>query len=328
MSHHILCIRLDGIGDALTCVPALEGLRQANPGAQFHAVCSPRNSGVYSPSRVRTLVAGAHDFEEQLAKVSYDAAIVFTEEVEGYALARESKAPRRIGFWHRFEKPLKSLWQCSQLTDRVYRPAAWVRRPEHEVESMYRLALTLGAAPPPPDDASLLRPWLRTDGAPKGVASKSLGFQITPKLASGGWGPLALARTIAATLAAPDFRQCTLLCAPSDERLARATMEHLERALPAGTRANIAATSDVARWFGGIASVTALITADTGAAHAAGMLGTPVVDLFDEDRFDQLVRRWRPWAAPSRCIQKSAWRAGVEEELGYQIGNAVTELVG
>lgn len=328
MTHDILCIRLDGIGDALTCVPALEGLRQANPGAKFHVVCSHRNSGVYSPARVRTLVAGTHDFEERLADANYDAAIVFTEEVEGYALARKSKAPRRIGFWHRFEKPLKSLWQRSQLTDRVYRPAAWVRQPEHEVESMYRLAQTLGAAPPPPDDALLLRGWLCTDGAPNAAASKSLGFQITPKLASGGWGLSALSRTIAAAIAASGFQQCSLLCAPSDERLARATMEHLERALRAGVRANIAATSDVARWFGEIASVAVLVTADTGAAHAAGMLGTPVVDLFDEDRFDQLIRRWRPWGAPSRCIPKSAWRAGLEEKLGYQIGTAVKELSG
>ena len=41
-----------------------------------------------------------------------------------------------------------------------------------------------------------------------------------------------------------------------------------------------------------------VVTADTGAAHVAGMLGVPVVDCFPERDAPAQIARWRPWAAP------------------------------
>lgn len=322
----ILAVRLDRLGDAFVCVPALEGLRRAHPEARFHVVCSARNAGVFAPERVRTLTHGSVDFAQRLSEARYDAAIVFTEEVAGYAIARASKARRRIGFWHRWQKPLKSLWQRSQLTDSVYRPAAWVERPEHEVESAYRLALVLGAAAPPPADAQSLRAWLSIDGAVPAERHDVIGIQMTAKLAGGGWGPAALARAIGAAMSHSRAERCTLICSVADERLARATMEHVARAQAFPGPVGVIVTSTVPLWLAALASVSALITADTGAAHAAGMLGIPVIDLFEADRFDQLTRRWRPWAAPWRCLRKPQWRAHGEESLGIEIGDALAEL--
>jgi ADP-heptose:LPS heptosyltransferase len=65
------------------------------------------------------------------------------------------------------------------------------------------------------------------------------------------------------------------------------------------------------------------VTPDTGAAHVAGMLGAGVIDLFDEADFDRLSQQWHPWAGASRCLVKPAWRPGLEEQLGRQIGEAV-----
>ncbi|HEV2878686.1 MAG TPA: hypothetical protein VGW96_03805, partial [Candidatus Eremiobacteraceae bacterium] len=44
----ILLVRLDGVGDAALCVPALEGLRRAFPDASFGAVCSNANASLFS----------------------------------------------------------------------------------------------------------------------------------------------------------------------------------------------------------------------------------------------------------------------------------------
>ncbi|MBV8171189.1 MAG: hypothetical protein JO219_04570 [Candidatus Eremiobacteraeota bacterium] len=327
----ILLVRLDGLGDTLACIPALEGLRRAYPGAAFGAVLSPANIDVFS-QRVEHAFAyeAAHSENADRARVERDIrdakfthALVATEEVAGYALARCSGAPRRAGFWHRFEKPLKSLWQYAQLTDRVYRPAAWIARPEHEAQALYRLALAFGAPAPAPADSAAMRAWLPVDAS--ALTHKSaLGVQIGVKLTSDGWGPSAIAALCGAALRASDLQVLTLLAAPADQGLAHAVMEHLDGDVRA--RARRAQSDGLPSWLRDLDTLAALIAPDSGAAHAAGMLGVPVIDLFGKTRFDQLSRQWRPWAAPSACLVKPQAAAGVAENFGAQVGAQLAHL--
>jgi ADP-heptose:LPS heptosyltransferase len=330
-----LLIRVDGLGDALACVPSLAGLARAHPDAAFGAVCSPANAQLYS-SLVQTHVyAGGPpgDLARELRAARYTHALVATEEVIGYRLARAAGVPRRAGFWHRFEKTFKSLWQYAQLTDRVYRPAAWIARPEHEVEALYRLAAIYGAPAPPPADAAELRPWLAIDRSAAGShraqarGEPLLGVQAARKLANGGWGPAALAHFIAAALERSSLRRCLLVASAADEGFARSILEQIPRALREGGQVALGEPTDVPRWLGLIESLAVLITPDTGAAHAAGMLGVPIIDLFDEDRFAQLERQWRPWAARHRCVIKPAWQTGRDASFGAQVGAAVKDLL-
>lgn len=310
-ARRILLVRLDGIGDALVCVPALEALREAMPDAGFGALCSPRNAALFSPSRVERIhVLRSEEpgdvaaMAEELRSCGYTDALVATEEPVGYVLAARSGARRRAGFWHRFEKPFKSLWQFLRLTDAVYRPAAWVDEPQHEVNEMHALALRLGAAPTPSTDVSKLRRWLDVDAGPPDETAGAFALQIAGKWFARGWDAGAVASFAAAVVDASPLRRCVLLAGQDDAGQARAVME----AVPAGLREagaiRLAAVAPLRRWLGAIVSASALLTPDTGAAHAAGMLGVPVVDVFEQTRFAQLSRRWRPWAAPSRCIAR------------------------
>lgn len=323
-----LLVRLDGLGDALACVPLLEGLRLAHPDASFGAVCSPANAAVFSnriaPVHVFARTDAPDGIAPALVAQGYTHAIVATEEVAGYEVARASGAARRSGFWHRFEKPFKSLWQASQLTDRVYRPARWTARPEHEVEALYRLALPFGAPPRATTDAVGLRLWLELEQRDD-VPEKALGFQISRKATSDGWGPISLAHAFAQAWSMSGSEDAVLLAGDADQGLARSLFEHL----PSGMRehTHLMPPSSVPRWFGAIARLSALVTPDTGAAHAAGMLGVPVVDLFDSDRFDQLSRQWRPWAAAHRCLVKPQAQAGEAPDFGAEIGTAVRGLM-
>jgi ADP-heptose:LPS heptosyltransferase len=324
-----LLVRLDGVGDALACVPALEGLLRAYPAARIGALCSPANAELFSQRVERVHVFTADMTVDALApelqRAAYTHALVATEEVVGYQLARAARARRRAGFWHRFDKPFKSSWQFAQLTDRVYRPAAWTARPEHEVEALYRLALAFGARSPAPGDAATLRSWLAIDpAAPRSQTRTALGFQITGKLVTGGWGPGALARLVTATHRASGLPETTLIVAPGDEGLARALLEDLGSG--ARERTHLVPPGRVPQWLGAIDSLAVLVTPDTGAAHAAGMLGAPVIDIFDGPRFDQLSRQWRPWAAPNRCVAKPAAGEGVAERFGAQLGLEVAQL--
>jgi ADP-heptose:LPS heptosyltransferase len=319
-----LLVRLDGLGDALACIPALAGLRQAHPDAAFGVVCSSANADVFSDliERVHVLPdasAPREALEAELKRAGYTHALVATEEVAGYALASASGARRRAGFWHRFEKPFKSLWQFAQLTDRVYRPAAWIDRPEHEAETLYRLALPFGAHAPPPRDARTLREWVALDPGPAPLPTRdTLGVQVAGKLAADGWGPSALAQLCESALRSSELRDLALLAAPSDQGLAHSVLEHFGG--DARSRARVLPPGHVPQWFAAIDSLAALLTPDTGAAHAAGMLGVPVIDLFAQPRFDQLSRQWRPWAAPARCLIKPMAGPGVSQRFGDELG--------
>lgn len=302
---------------------------RAYPHAQAGAVCSPANATLFSKrvERVHVFDRGMaiEALAPELRQAAYTHALVATEEVMGYQLARCAGVPRRAGFWHGFDKPFKSLWQFSQLTDRVYRPAAWTSRPEHEVEALYRLALAFGARPPAPVEAAALRTWLAiAPSAPRLDARAALGFQISGKWVSGGWGPDALARLCASAYQASGAPELTLIAAPGDEGLAQALLEDLTSS--ARERAHLVPPGGVPQWLGAIDTLAALVTPDTGAAHAAGMLGVPVIDVFDGLRFDQLSRQWRPWAAPHHCVVKPVAETGVPERFGAELGAAAARL--
>lgn len=329
--RRILLVRLDGLGDALVCVPALESLRRALPIAEFGALCTSRNASLFERSRVSRIhvlddEAGEIAMAAELRAAGYTDALVATEEPIGYRLARASGAQRRSGFWHRFEKPLKSLWQRTQLTDAVYRPAAWVEAPEHEVNALHRLALRLGAAGAAPGDPTALRAWLDVAPPDAAATADAMAFQLASKWLAHGWDARAIAALARIALRASPHRRCVLLGGPYDAGLARDVMEQVGAASDEGSIV-LAPPAALPLWLRDISAASVLVTPDTGAAHAAGMLGVPVVDVFEEERFAQLSRQWRPWAAPSRCLARPEYIAGAETAFGARVGAALTELV-
>jgi ADP-heptose:LPS heptosyltransferase len=324
----ILLVRLDGIGDAVLCIPALEGLRQAFPNAVFGAVCSPSNAPLFSDRIERIHIYDSNGpldgVCEDVQARAYTRALIATEEVVGYELGRCSRAGKRAGFWHGWQKPFKSMWQRAQVSDAVYRPAAWTKRPEHEVATMYRLAIALGASPPAPEVPSALAAWLHIeDSTVARESSGALAFQITPKLLGGGWGPTTLARFVVAAFERSGCSRAVLIASRHEESLACSVLEHLPAGLCDNGTIRILSSLPIPRWLGVLARVGALVTPDTGAAHVAGMQGVAVVDLFDEDGFERLSQQWHPWAGAWRCLPKPIWRAGQETSFGGDVGDAV-----
>lgn len=327
----ILLVRLDGVGDAALCVPALEGLAQRYPGARFGAVCSKANAGLFSRKVERVFicdaVAAADSVAAELARAGYTHALVATEEVVGYRLARASGARYRAGFWHGMQKPFKSLWQYAQLTQRVYRPAAWSQQPQHEVEVLYLLARALGAAAPAPTDPQALRVWLDVRAPAEAAArARCVALQITPKLLRNGWGPAALAEFIDAAIGMLRLPRCVLIAAPPDESLAYAVYEQVPAATRTEDRLTLRTSLEMPRWLGELAAAALVVTPDTGAAHVAGMLGVPVIDIFEADAFERLSHQWRPWAAPSRSIAKPRWHPAAARSLAQDVADAAREL--
>jgi|GEM_PF-381642 len=307
----ILLVRLDGVGDAALCIPALEGLRRAFPEAVFGAVCSEANAALFSQrvERIHLFREGepVSRLHETIRPLRYAKALVATEEVAGYEIARRSGAAERAGFWHRLHKPFKSLWQRAQLTQAVYRPAARPRAPEHEVQTLYRLAVALGASEPAPATAHDLRAWMRVEPSPDArTANGAVGFQISPKWRSAGYTPSAIAAVVSEAFSALGVAEQStrgvLLSAADDADLASAIQEQLSPAI--GARIRLLASLSLPQWIGAIDSLDTLVTPDTGAAHVAGMLGRRVVDVFDPHDFERLCAQWHPWAGSWRSHAK------------------------
>ncbi|MDQ6781072.1 MAG: hypothetical protein M3Z37_08005 [Candidatus Eremiobacteraeota bacterium] len=329
----ILLVRLDGVGDAALCVPALQGLAQRYPAARFGAVCSNANARLFSQKVERVFVcespAAADGVAAELARAGYTHVLVATEEVVGYRLARASGARYRAGFWHGMQKPFKSLWQYAQLTTRVYRPAARSPQPPHEVEMLYLLAQALGASAPAPNDPRALRVWLDAQPpAGAGTSDRCVAMQITPKLLRNGWGPAALAEFIAATICMLRLPRCVLMAAAQDESLAYAVYEQVPAATRTEDRLTLRTSLEMPRWLGDLAAAALVVTPDTGAAHVAGMLGVPVIDIFEADAFERLSQQWRPWAAPSRSLAKPRWHPEAARSLAQDVARAAHELMG
>jgi ADP-heptose:LPS heptosyltransferase len=316
----ILLVRLDGIGDAAVCVPLLAALREA--GHEIGVALTTRNAGLFA----RDAIVAEHVLERipwpahgstpestaranaEIAAMRYDAALIASEEPEAFALAAPIR--ERIGFTTGWARPLKTLWVKARTTRTVSRSQRVGGEDAHEVEVMYRLGSGLVRRDTPPSDAAMLRPLLsdgdvdaigpasasNDDGDAPGIASIGARrpdgpviVQAGPKWLSTGV-PVEVQRDVFARLA-PHAR---IVAAPGDA----AAVRELTGIAPetfAGLRP----------WVEALASARAVVTVDTGAAHVAGMLGTPVIDVFPDAHFAAQVRRWRPWASPYRAFRAS-----------------------
>ena len=291
-------MRLDGIGDALVCTPLIAALRAA--GHELGIALSDRNATVFAP---RTAVA-VHVLERipwprhgstpqsraradaEISAQRYDAALIASEEPEAYELA--APIPRRVGFVTGWAKPFKTWWARRRLTTALTRAALATRERAHEVDVLFRLGRDFIGEREPARDAETLRPWIVEAPAPE---RRGILVQLGAKWAATGIGDEVL-RRVAASL---QERGARFIVAPSERAACAARLPALALDAPATLR----------DWIATIDAAVTLVSVDTGAAHLAGMLGVPVVDVFPDAGFEQQTRRWRPWAASSIVVRAS-----------------------
>jgi len=297
----ILIVRLDGIGDALVCAPLVVALRDA--GHQIGIALSDRNAGVFNasaflaqhvltripwPQHGSTLESTAGAVAE-IAQCAYDTALIVSEEPEAFELARPIAA--RVGFVTGWSKPLKTLWVRRHVTTAIHRAANVRGERVHEAEIIFRLGAGLHREPSPPRDVPRLRGIIIDAPPPQ---RRDVVVQLGAKWHAMGLEDAKL-RTLVTTLRSRDAR----FIASAAEREAAAAL------VPDGA---LEIMPDIAAWKRCIDGARAVVTVDSGAAHLAGMLGVPVIDIFPDRDADANVTRWHPWAAPYATMTASALR--------------------
>lgn len=295
-----MLVRVDGIGDALACVPLVAALRDA--GHALGALLTTRNAEVFAERTfeavhvVERIPWPRHGYTRstwhpalaRARQLQYDIALIASEEPDAYTFARHAGIAQRIGFHNGMQKPLKSWWVRHQLTRAIYRPAGHPAHPRHEVEVMYELGRNLHRESEPTRHAKRLRELVLDQDV---GSSQTPAVQVTSKWLSSSRDE-ALIRSWFASLsaAAPWAGFCSQEERALGERLGAA----------AGLRMRY--FGSVKEWKEAIAGASYLITPDTGAAHVAGMVAVPSTDLFEPAGFAEEAARWAPWCG-SRALR-------------------------
>jgi ADP-heptose:LPS heptosyltransferase len=295
-SPSVLLVRLDAIGDALTLVPALAALRHY--GFRIGAVLRPVNAGVFSRRALdRVHLCDADRIAsvvDDVAAQRYGAALIPTEKPDGYRIARLAGIPKRIGFENGWGKPLKTLWVRRMCTRTIFRTAGLDPDGPHECEVVFKLVQTIVPVPEPPRDAKLLRQYVLDD---EPAPDERIAFQVTDK-----WQRLGASMDAVVELARRVAERHAV-------RYIAATQESgYVRAFSEASGAAVETFSELEPWKNAIAAARAIVAPDSGAAHVAGMVGTPVVSCFAPQAFALQSNRWAPWAAPHEAVcMESAW---------------------
>jgi len=306
-AKNILAIRLDYLGDLLMTTPALRALKQARPERRLTLLTSPgaAAAAAYVPEIDDAIAYAApwmkssveHDPQHDLAMVErlrsqrYDAAVIFTvysqNPLPAAMLCHLAGIPLRLA--HCRENPYQLLTHWV----RDIEPQEQIR---HEVRRQLELVAAVGARTDDqrlsfrvrPDDAAWARALLQQLDIDRGrpwivmhPGASAPSRRYPPAL----WkeAALLLARRL----------RCPLLFTGSAQE---AELVELARDGVPGTH-SLAGMLDLGKLAALIALAPLLISNNTGPAHLAAALGTPVVDLYALTN-----PQHTPWQVPSRVL--------------------------
>jgi lipopolysaccharide heptosyltransferase II len=308
-AENVLCVRLDALGDVLMTTPAFRALKQSRPGRRLTLLTSSAASAlvpllpdlddclVYDAPWMKATPPRADsrpDFAvlECLRQRRFDAAVVFTvfsqNPLPAALLCFLADMPRRLA--HCRENPYQLLTE-------------WVREPEpeqfirHEVRRQLDLVAVVGCHTSderlslhvPPEatrrvrgllhelDLSGDKPWILLHpgaSAPSRRYPPELFAAAAEMLGSGHDLPLVF----------------------SGSAGERELIESIRTAINAPAH-SLAGRLNVAELAALVALAPVLITNNTGPAHIAAAVGTPIVDLYA-----QTNPQHTPWQVPHRLL--------------------------
>jgi ADP-heptose:LPS heptosyltransferase len=287
VSHHVLIARLDNEGDVLLAGPAVRAV--AAGARRVTLLCGPRGR------RAADLLPGVDEIMVRRAEwIDPEPEPVDRASVEAFVddlAARRFDRAIVLTSFHQSPLPLALLLRMAGVGEiaatSVDYPGSLVdvrhriSEDVHEVERSLSLVSTLGYALPPGDDGALR---VRRSGArplDPGYVVVHPGASVPAR----AWAPERNAALVRALAAAG--RRVVVTGGPGERALA--TRVAGEDGLDLGGRTSLAELADV------LAGAACVVVGNTGPAHLAAAVGTPVVSLFAPT---VPAVRWRPWRVP------------------------------
>jgi lipopolysaccharide heptosyltransferase II len=308
-ARRVLCVRLDSIGDVLMTTPALRAVKESAPDREVVLLTSPSGGRVgrlvpfvdeiieydapwLKATQLRTGPDADHDMIALLRHARVDGAVIFTvfsqSALPAALMCLLAAIPLRAA--HARENPYQLLTTWVRDTE----PESGIR---HEVERQLALAAALGCAP---SDSGLALQI--PDGARRRARALlgELGIGSDER-----WVVLHPGATAASRRYPPElFAEAVRRLAETWPHRTLVTGDATEAALidevcgRVGARAvNLAGRLDFEVLAATIEAAPLLITNNTGPAHIAAAVGTPVVDLYALTN-----PQHTPWRATSRVL--------------------------
>lgn len=306
-ARRILCVRLDYLGDVLMTSPAIRALRQSRTDCHITLLTSPggaaaarfvpeiddsiayaapwlKSSDVHDPALDLAMV-------ERLAQGGFDAAVIFTvysqNPLPSAMLCYLAGIPLRLA--HCRENPYQLL-------------SDWIRDPEpqerirHEVRRQLDLVATVGAQTPN-EHLSFEVPgvdmqWARERLHAMGIDPQRPWIVLHPG-ASAPSRRYPPQHWVTAARQLSEQLHCPLLFTGSGDELA--LVEQIRSGIPSSY--SLAGELDLGRLGAIISLAPLLISNNTGPAHIAAAVGTPVVDLYALTN-----PQHTPWQVRSRVL--------------------------
>ncbi|MCW2953255.1 MAG: glycosyl transferase, family 9 [Conexibacter sp.] len=312
MSRHVLLARLDNDGDVLLTGPAIRAVAAAAD--RVTLLCGPRGAAAAA------LLPGVDDVIVHRAEwidpdpVPFDPAPTLALVERLRALAPEEAIV--FGSFHQSPLPLALILRLAGVpligATSVDFPGTLldvrhaIDDDVHEVERALDLVDACGYALPPGDDGRLR--VRRGDPEPPFAAGRPyLVMHPGASVPARAWAPERCAELVAALVA--QGRRVAVTGAPGERELTA-----FVAAAPAGEDGgavrDLGGTTSFAELAGVLAGADAIVVGNTGPAHLAAAVGTPVVSLFAPT---VPPVRWRPWQVPHELLSIDVPCAGCRE---------------
>ena len=290
----VLVARADSVGDVLLSGPAVRAV--AASGAEVVFLAGPRGRAAAEllPGVAEVVVRHIPWIDPEPEPVLREGMLALVDDLAALRLDEATV----VTSFHQSPLPLALLLRLAgvptiaaiseeypgSLLDVRHR----VDEDLHEVERALSLVGALGYELPPGDDGSLAieRPGL-AEGSPAGEEPYVV-VHPGASVPARAWAPERSAERVDALVAAG--RRVVVTGAPDEEALtALVAGPPRPEVLNLGGRTDLAGLADV------LAGADAVVVGNTGPAHVAAAVGTPVVSLFAPT---VPASRWRPWGIP------------------------------
>lgn len=304
MSEHVLVARLDNDGDVLLAGPAIRAV--AAGAARVTLLCGPRGQAAARllPGVDALLVHRAEWIDPE--PEPFDAAN--SERLLAAVRAARPDAALILTSFHQSPLPLALLLRLAgvprigaicddypgALLDLRHRIA---REDLHEVERALDLAAAFGYPLPAGDDGRLRIERRPAEREAPSIDGPYVVVHPGASVSARAWAPRRCAELVAALSAAG--RTVVVTGAPAERELTAAV---------AGGRAvDLGGATDLAGLAHVIAGAEAIVVGNTGPAHLAAAVGTPIVSLYAPT---VPAVRWRPWQVPHELLHLRVLCAG------------------
>ena len=316
---HVLCVRLDSEGDVLLAGPAIRAV--AAGADRVTLLCGPRGR------QAAGLLAGVADVRVWHAPwIDPEPDPVTRESVDGLVAELGAVQPDRaliFGSFHQSPLPTALLlrlagvpWIGATSTDYPGSLLDLRHRIDddvHEVERGLALAAAAGFHLPAGDDGFLaVAHEPARDGIPYVVVHP--GASVPAR----AWAPDRHAQVVTALAAAG--RRVVVTGAPSEVALTARVAGP-----PRPGIIDLGGATTLGELAGVLAGADAVVVGNTGPAHLAAAVGTPVVSLF---ALTVPPVRWRPWGVPHELLSVPVPCAGCRARVCPVDGHPCVDDVG